>query len=165
MKTREILTAGITGTTFMTLFSHIAGDIEDENFSEPNLLAKLFNRVLPGSSNEVSKIVGWKTHYLIGLLFALIYVELWDKGIIKPTTTNGLLLGGVSGIAAIAIWKIAFKLHPAPPGINFKKYYIQLWVAHVVFGLFSTIAYQLIKERELKRQEEEDQKYLSSARP
>jgi hypothetical protein len=155
MKTKEVLTAGITGTTFMTLFSHIAGDIEQENFSEPNLLAKLFNRVVKKSSKEVSTIVGWQAHYAIGVLFAVIYAELWDKERVKPTAKNGLLLGGLSGTAAIVAWKTMFALHPAPPGINFKKYYMQLWVAHVVFGLFSTLAYQLVKDKELKETREQ----------
>jgi hypothetical protein len=155
MNAKEVLVSGITGTTFMTLFSHMAGDIADENFSEPNLLGKLFDRVVPGSSKEVSTIVGWKAHYLIGILFALVYAELWDKEKVKPSIKNGLLLGGISGIAAIAVWKTTFKLHPAPPGINFKNYYIQLWAAHVVFGLFSTLAYQLIKDREQNERQEQ----------
>ncbi|MDB5010209.1 MAG: hypothetical protein JWQ06_998, partial [Mucilaginibacter sp.] len=156
---------GITGTTFMTLFSHMIGDFEKENFSEPNLLSQLFDRLVPGQTEKISKVVGWNAHFLIGILFALAYVELWDAQKLKPTVKNGILLGGISGVIAIAVWKTTFKMHPAPPGINFKKYYTQLWVAHVVFAIFSTLTYQLIKDREEKRKLESDQKYLSSVNP
>jgi hypothetical protein len=165
MKAKEALIPGIVGTTFMTVFSHLAGDIAQENFSEPDLLSKLFNRVVKESPRELSTLVGWKAHYLIGVLFALAYAELWDKKKVKPSIKSGLLLGGLSGIAAIAVWGTAFKLHPAPPGINFKKYYAQLWVAHVIFGVTSTLAYQMMKEYELKKQQEYDQKYLSMVKP
>ncbi|HEY0244038.1 MAG TPA: hypothetical protein VGC01_00615 [Mucilaginibacter sp.] len=166
MKAKEVFIPALAGTTFMTVFSHLIGDVEQENFSEPDLLSKLFNRVVKESPKELSTIVGWNAHYLVGALFALAYAGLWDKNKVKPTTKNGLLLGGVSGIAAIAVWSAIFKIHPAPPGINFKKYYTQLWFAHVVFGICSTIAYKVIKEHELKkRQDELDQKYLSIVKP
>ena len=166
MKAKEIFIPALVGTTFMTVFSHLIGDIEQENFSEPDLLAKLFNRLVKESPKELSTIVGWNAHYLVGALFASVYAELWDKEKLKPTVKNGLLLGGVSGIAAIAVWGATFKLHPAPPGINFKKYYTQLWFAHIVFGVCATLAYKMIKDHEQKKQlEANDQKYLSTVRP
>jgi len=99
---------------------------------------------LPILNKEEKLITGWAAHYLVGLLFALIYLELWTQGKVKPTLGQTLLLGGVSGILAVAIWKTVFKLHPLPPSLSFNKYYLQLIPAHVVFALFAALGYRLL---------------------
>lgn len=146
MKTREILIAGISGTTFMTLFSYLVSEIDDENFSEPERLGQLAQGLLPVLNKQEKQITGWAAHYIVGLLFALVYVDLWSRKRIKPTLKNNLLLGGISGIVAIAIWKTTFKMHPLPPGLSFNKYYLQLVPAHVVFAVFAGIGYNLLKK-------------------
>jgi hypothetical protein len=147
-KSEKILLSGITGTCFMTLFSCLVSAIKKEDFSEPKHLATMLHRFIPNTSKKFSRFAGWNAHFAVGLLFATVYVELWEQGEIKPSLKNGLLLGAVSGIFAVAIWKLTFKIHPLPPWINFNKYYIQLIPAHVVFALFATLAYQLLKEQE-----------------
>jgi hypothetical protein len=166
MKAEDIILPGITGTTFMTIFSQVVGEIEDENFSEPDLLAKLYHRLQPAKSNSTAKIVGWVGHYAVGGLFAGIYNVLWSNKLVKASGKNGVWLGAVSGALAIAVWKTTFKMHPVPPGIDFKKYYTQLFFAHIVFALFATAAYQQLKKQRLKNQkQQDDQKYLSSVNP
>jgi hypothetical protein len=147
-KAEKALLSGITGTGFMTLFSYIVSVIKKENFSEPEHLATMLHRFTPGTSKKINQIAGWNAHFAVGLLFASAYVELWEQGKIKPSVKNGLLLGTVSGLLALAIWKLTFKIHPLPPWINFNKYYIQLVPAHIVFALFATLAYKLLKEQE-----------------
>ena len=154
MKANEVFIPAITGTSFMTLFSYIAGEIEDENFSEPDLLSKLYNRIDSNVSTQTSKIAGWNTHYLIGVAFALIYAELWHKMKLRPGIKHGLAVGAISGVTAIAAWATFFKLHPAPPGIHFKKYYAQLWVAHIMFGIVAALTYKFIKDREIKKKQD-----------
>jgi hypothetical protein len=148
MKSREVLIAGISGTTFMTLFSYLVSELEGENFSEPERLGQLAKRLLPMLSKEGKQITGWAAHYLVGLLFALVYVELWSRKKIRSSIKRNLLLGGVSGIIAVGIWKTTFKMHPLPRALNFNKYYLQLVPAHVVFAVFAGIGYQLLKKAE-----------------
>lgn len=151
MKAKEILLPGITATSFMTLFSYIAGEIEDKNFSEPDLLSKLYNRIDLDTNKETSKVIGWSGHYLIGIMFAFIYAEIWKTMKIRPGIKHGLTVGTISGVAAIGAWTTFFTLHPAPPGIHFKKYYAQLWVAHIIFGVVASLAYKFIKDRQLEK--------------
>ena len=66
--------------------------------------------------------MGWTLHYLVGLLFAEIYAPLWEKTPMQPNLKNGLILGGISGIAAILVWKFTLEMHPDPVRVNFKKY-------------------------------------------
>jgi len=165
MKAEDIILPGITGTTFMTIFSQVVGEIEDENFSEPDLLAQLYHRLQPGKTEANAKTAGWVGHYAVGTMFSAAFNALWVNKLVKASGKNGVWLGAVSGALAIAVWKNTFKMHPLPPGINFKKYYTQLFFAHIVFALFATAAYQQIKKKRLKQQQQEDQKYLSSVNP
>ena len=165
MKPEEIIIPGIAGTTLMTLFSKAAGEIANENFSEPDLLSKLYHRLAPAEPKPVAKLVGWLGHYAVGALFSTVYNKLWDKKLVKASGKNSIWLGAVSGAFAIGVWKSTFSMHPAPPGIDFKKYYAQLFFAHIVFAMFATLAYQQIKKRELEQKRQEHQKNLSMVTP
>jgi hypothetical protein len=147
MKSREIFFAGITGTTFMTLFSYLVSELDRENYSEPERLGQLAHRMLPHLNKKEYLVFGWTAHFGVGLLFALAYVELWRRKKIKPSFLNNLLLGGISGIIAVAIWKTTFKLHPLPPRMSFNKYYLQLVPAHIVFAVFAGLGYHLLNRR------------------
>ena len=164
MKAEEIIIPGIAGTTVMTIFSKIAGEMVNENFSEPDLLSKLYHRLAPAEPKPIAKVVGWLGHYAVGALFSTVYNKLWDKKLVKASGKNSIWLGAVSGALAIGVWKTTFSMHPAPPGIDYKKYYAQLFFAHIVFAMFATLAYQQIKKRELE-QKQEDQKNLSMVTP
>ncbi|WP_345104710.1 hypothetical protein [Mucilaginibacter panaciglaebae] len=152
MKAKDVLVAGITGTTFMTAFSYLVSELDGENFSEPERLGQLAKRLLPLLNKEEKLTTGWTAHYMVGMLFALAYVELWTRGKIKPTLGQTLLLGGVSGILAVAIWKTTFKMHPLPPMLSFNKYYLQLVPAHVVFALFAALGYRLLNGAKASKQ-------------
>jgi hypothetical protein len=143
-KAEKIIISGIVGTTFMTLFSYIVSELAHENFSEPEHLATMIKRLVPPIDKEKSLIAGWSVHYAIGFLFCLVYFELWRSGKIKPTVTNGVLLGTVSGLIAVIVWKLTFKSHPSPPWVDYTNYYRQLVPAHVIFAVLATVTYRYI---------------------
>jgi hypothetical protein len=120
---------------------------DGENFSEPERLGQLAGRLIPKLGKQQSQILGWLGHYEVGLLFALVYVELWRRGKLKPDLKTNLWLGGLSGLLAVVVWKTTFKMHPLPPSLNFNKYYLQLVPAHIVFTLFAGIGYQIVKKK------------------
>jgi hypothetical protein len=146
MKTKEILAGGVTGTTFMTLFSYLVSLADGENFSEPERLGQLAGRLIPKLDKQQSQALGWLGHYGVGLLFALVYAELWRRGKLKPDLKTSLWLGGLSGLLAVSVWKTTFKMHPLPPSLSFNKYYLQLVPAHLVFAVFAGIGYQILKK-------------------
>ena len=146
MKTKEILVSGVAGTSFMTLFSYLVSIADGENFSEPDRLGQLAKRLVPKLSKEQRQALGWLGHYGVGLLFALVYVELWHRGKLKPDFGTCLWLGGLSGLLAVTIWKTTFKVHPLPPLLSFNKYYLQLIPAHVIFAVFAGIGYRIYKQ-------------------
>jgi hypothetical protein len=145
-KIQNTILSASAGTTLMTLFSYLVSIAEKENFSEPEHLGTLMHRLVPGSSKRMSQVAGWGVHYAVGLVFVLAYRELWKTGKVKKSLTNGLVLGALSGTLAVLVWKATMKAHPAPPWIDFTKYYIQLVPAHVVFAVCATLTSRLLDE-------------------
>ena len=143
--TGAAISAGLTGTTLMTSFSYLVAQSQKENFREPELLAILLRRLIPELNKKYSKIAGWNIHYAVGIAFAMIYAALWEKSKLKASVKSGLLFGGLSGLLAIVVWNATFRLHPAPPNVEFKRYYGHLFVAHLVFGAFASIGYKIAK--------------------
>ena len=141
MKISKVVSVGATATTFMTLYSYILSEIKDEHFREPEILGQLLRRLIPLIKKKYTRAAGWQAHYLVGILFAAVYIYLWSKKGITPTVKNGLLFGGISGLIAMGVWKSVMKMHPNPPLLHFKKFYMQLLPAHIVFGLAATLSY------------------------
>src|SRR5437588_12455008 len=109
MNFKNILITGVTGTTFMTLFSYLVSTADNENYSEPERLRQLVQHLVPVSDKKDHQLIGWSAHYAVGLAFATAYVKLWNEKKIKQSFKNNLLLGLISGLVAVAIWKTTFK--------------------------------------------------------
>lgn len=140
--------SAVVGTSFMTANSYLMSEIFDENFREPQHLATMIGRLAPKLSKHAKRLAGWGAHYAMGFVFATIYVELWETRKIKHSLVNGIALGAVSGVLGFLIWKGTFKAHPLPPLFRFDHYYLQRIPAHIVFAVFATITYRLIKLKE-----------------
>ena len=48
----------------------------------------------------------------------------------------------MSGIAAILIWKITLDIHPVAPAVKFSLFAVNLFFAHLIFGLFVVVGYK-----------------------
>jgi hypothetical protein len=142
-KLSKIAISGVAGTTVMTAGSELMSLLAGENFSEPDHLETMISRLAPHLSKHAKKIAGWGAHYAMGLVFAAVYVELWETKKIKHTIKNGIILGAISGVLGLLIWKGTFKAHPLPPWINYTHYYLQRIPAHIVFAVAATLAYRL----------------------
>lgn len=140
------IVSSVTGTTMMTLFSYGVSLAEKENFSEPEHLGTLIRRLSLGKTKKEAEVAGWVLHYLIGLLFVLIYKRLWLSGKVKKTLENGILLGLITGFLGSVVWQQMLKNHPSPPRINFTKYLMQLIPAHVVFAVCTTLIDRLLDD-------------------
>ena len=144
MNLLRITLAGITGTTFMTLFSYAIAEKRKKQFKEPELLNKLVKRASPNLERINKKHwLGWVMHYTVGFSFATAYDFLWRKTFVAPTMKNSLAMGAISGVLGVLAWKMVFKLHPNPPQTHFEEFYKQLLVAHIIFGLFAKAGYRL----------------------
>jgi len=102
MKTNKIVSSGLIATSLMTAFSYLVAGSKEKNFREPELLADLEKKMLPGEAKKIVLAAGWATHFTIRVFWAGFYKFLWQKNIIEPTVGNGLILGGLSGLTGIA---------------------------------------------------------------
>ncbi|RFZ91323.1 hypothetical protein D0C36_20575 [Mucilaginibacter conchicola] len=147
----KTLIAGIAGTSVMTADSDLMSRIFGENFREPEHLATMIKRLAPGLSKQASQLAGWGAHFAMGFVFAAVYVELWETKKIRHSVLNALILGAVSGLLGLLIWKGTFKAHPFPPLIKYDHYYLQRIPAHIVFAVTATLAYRLTLKLEEKK--------------
>jgi len=140
----QILIASIVATSAMTLFSYAVSESFRELYKEPVLLTFILKSINIEVSDKSKKIMAWLIHYAIGFGFVLTYHFLWSRDILTISIANAFLLGAISGIIGIIGWVIMFKLSNFKPSIDFKGYYLQLFFAHVIFGLVATFTYYCI---------------------
>ena len=139
----QLIITAVAATTAMTLFSYTISESFRKLYKEPVLLTYILTQLKAELSSKVKTILAWLIHYSIGLIFVIIYHFLWIHTILQLTFFNGLLLGMVSGIVGIISWMILFKIADYKPAIDFKGYYIQLFFAHIIFGLTAALFYYL----------------------
>ncbi|MEP6750693.1 MAG: hypothetical protein ABJB86_23350 [Bacteroidota bacterium] len=144
----SVICSALCGTTLMTVYSYIISRLQNKNFKEPKLLGKMSENLLPWLDRRTSRITGWYMHYLVGLLFAETYAPFWPatgkKGAYIKT---GLILGGISGISAILLWKFSLNAHPFPPAVDFIPFAGQLLIAHLFFGFFAAVGYMVSRPK------------------
>ena len=143
MNVTKVISAGIIGTSMMTLFSYLISEDKDKQFREPALLAILLKRILKSNNDKTFLLSGWIIHYNVGLLFTLLYDQLWQKTNAKPSVVNGMMLGILCGLFGKEVWKTVLRLHANPPPIDRKSYFSHLVLAHAIFGIFAALGYRL----------------------
>jgi len=139
----QLIIVTIAATSAMTLFSYIVSATFRELYKEPVLLTFMLSKLHLELSNNVKETLAWLLHYFIGFLFVLAYYFLWINNIVPISFLTAFLLGFVSGIIGIIGWIIMFKMSDHKPNIDFKGYYFQLLLAHIIFGLVATGIYTL----------------------
>ena len=97
-----------------------------------------------GITGTGKTIAGWALHYFIGLLFVLIFHFLWKSGFLEITWLAGLIYGAIIGIIGIGGWVVMFILSNYKPRIDFKGYYLQLFVAHMIFAMTIVMVYKIM---------------------
>lgn len=140
----KIITGVLVGTSLMTLCSYFFSHILGKQFREPVLLHQLLERSIMLDNPNVPVWLGWLLHYLVGVGFVVVYHIIWHVTDVDPSALNALLLGLVSGLLGVAGWLFIFRMHKDPPSIDFKSFYLQLIVVHLIFGLGATFGYLLI---------------------
>lgn len=139
----QILISSLVATSVMTLFSYIISESFRELYKEPVLLSYCLTTLAISLSAKAKNILGWIIHYIIGFLFVIGYYLIWKNEIMNENWTAALILGAISGIIGIVSWVIIFKISDYKPKIDFKGYYLQLFLVHVIFGLSAFAVYTL----------------------
>jgi len=139
----QILVSSIAATSVMTLFSYVVSASFRELYKEPVLLTYVLTKLRLEVSQKTKNILAWLIHYAIGFGFVIIYHYLWYNNIAEFSWRIALLFGALSGITGIIGWIILFKITPQNPNIDYKGYYLQLFIAHIFFGLTAFLVYKI----------------------
>ncbi|OXA88997.1 hypothetical protein [Flavobacterium hercynium] len=139
----QILIYSIIATSAMTLFSYAVSTSAREVYKEPVLLAYILSSFHLEATKNLKIILGWVLHFLIGFGFVIGYHFLWFHELLEISWSASFLLGVISGIIGIIGWIILFKIIPKKPNIDFIGYYLQLFVAHIIFSITAFLIYKL----------------------
>jgi hypothetical protein len=146
MTVKETVSAGVVSTSVMTAFSYAVSAAAKENFKEPALLS-VFVKRLTGVSHPLIKASGWPVHYTLGSVWASVYT-LWVKGLQDQSSVKKAVAFGIfSGTVGVVVWRLMFQLIPHPPETNRRKFYQQLFVAHLLFALSLAKAKSALQKR------------------
>ena len=120
----------------MTIFNYLVNKLTAQPLFVPHLLNGLISgsRFIPFSVPQ-KHVAGYIAHLLVGILFALIFYLIFRFTAMSPGWLSGAILGFLAGLAGITGWKILFTLNPNPPQTNLSKFFLQLVIAHVFFGI------------------------------
>jgi hypothetical protein len=139
MIVQKILLPSITATSLMTLFSHFIAAEEKKNFSEAKLLGKIEKKQLH-IPKRFAISAGWTTHYTVGVMMTLLF-EMYKLYVNKkPAAYHTMIYGAFAGLLAIGAWSQLLKMLPRRSGNYYKKFYMQLIFAHVIFAAALTAA-------------------------
>ncbi len=144
MKHTSTILAGLTGTTIMTLFSYAVSKQKKENFNEPELLGYLLQKQLNSHNYKPYLLVGWLLHYTLGCLWADIYTTGLSIVNKRPNNKRATLFGLGGGFLGVFIWKAMFKRQRKPLPMHYPQFYLQLFIAHLVFALSASNTYDLL---------------------
>lgn len=132
-----ILITTLASTTTMTLFSYVVSASFKDLYKEPVLLQYVMDRLSIEPDKKYQAFIGWFLHYFIGLLFVTAYFILAWLDFYKITWLSGIIFGAIGGIIGIIGWAIMFRVSGRIPVIHPSAYFMQLFIAHLIFGLTS----------------------------
>lgn len=139
----QIIVTTIAATSAMTLFSYVVSASARELYKEPVLLTYVLASLNIEITLKTKVILSWILHYIIGLFFIVVYHIFWFYDFAALSWLSAFLFGFASGIIGILGWIFLFEIVPKKPNIDFKGYYIQLLIAHIIFGLAGFAVYRL----------------------
>jgi hypothetical protein len=139
--------AGVPGTIAISSVMAIAPMMGMPKMDIVEMLSTMFGRP--------NRLMGWMMHFMMGIVFALIYIFLWSVGVGSPTWVNGLIFGGVHWLFAGLVMGMIPMMH-----VGIKRGEVQvpgLWmtnnggmlafggglIGHLVFGLVVVLVYNL----------------------
>ena len=154
--------SGLAGTVAMTGLMYLYAYLS-KKFTK---VIHILGNMVIGETNYYTPsrnafLIGTVAHFGVGILFSFAYFLLWNWGIFGINLGDSVLIGIVSGIVAIIVWKIYLSLHSSPPKTSHFHYFAALFLAHIVFAVVSVNVFQMITDNpELWYQLREEAKVL-----
>ncbi|AEL28041.1 hypothetical protein [Cyclobacterium marinum] len=139
--------SGIVATVVMTIIMYMYTTL----FKHFTKVIHLLGCMISGDHNLHSPskrtiILGTLAHFSVGIIFSMSYYLLWNWGIFEINFFDSVIIGALSGIVAILVWKSYLQLHQYQPRISQNHYFFALFIAHIIFGIVSVNIFQMITD-------------------
>ena len=143
------IVAGLVGTVVMTMVMVMAPKMGMPKMDIVGLLGSMFIK-------EGVRPIGMAIHFMMGIVFAVIYAFVWSKGIGRASVGYGALFGTIHWLIVGLIMGMIPILHAGikagtvkSPGIYMTnngglKGFMGGLVGHIVYGITVALVYALI---------------------
>lgn len=122
--------AGFIATIVMTIVIFLAPMMGLPKMNIPKMLSGMLG---------VSVVIGWIMHFMIGLIFAFVYVYWFNSTVhINSKAGKGLIYGVVVLVFAMIMMFLMTRVMPLPQGMmgNMGLMILGALIGHLVYGLF-----------------------------
>ncbi|MBI3159434.1 MAG: hypothetical protein HYZ26_07535 [Chloroflexi bacterium] len=138
--------AGLVGTAALSLLMVMAPKMGMPRMAIWDMLGTMF-------SKEGNTALGWILHFMMGVVFAIVYAVIWNSGIGAATALSGLTFGAVHWLAVGLIMGGMPMMHAgiqagtvAAPGLYMTRNgglmaFMGGLVGHLVYGLVVALVY------------------------
>lgn len=123
-KVATAVLAGIIGAAVMSVVTMIGGAMGMPKMSQPKMLSGMMG---------LSIALGWVMHFMVGIVFAVVYIYLYDPLL---RIANTYLKGAIFGIIVFIFAQVMMAIMPVPP-IEGSMLAIVLGglMGHIIFGM------------------------------
>lgn len=147
MNVFEVIFAGVVGTIAISMVMAIAPKMGMPKMDIVGMLSTMFGKA--------NRPLGWMMHFIMGIIFALIYKFLWVNGIANATWLSGLLFGTVHWLVVGVMMAMIPMMHAGiksgavdAPGLWMTKTggamaFVGGLMGHIVFGVVVALIYNL----------------------
>ena len=140
--------SGLVGTFIFSMVLIMAPKMGMPKMDIVRLLGSMFKK-------EGSLVFGWLAHFMMGIVFAMVYALLWSIGIRSPTLVSGLIFGAVHWLIVGMVMGMIPVMHAGiksglvkDPGVYMTTQggvmaFMGGLVGHMIFGMIVAIIYKL----------------------
>jgi hypothetical protein len=139
--------AGLVGTVAISMVMAMAPRMGMPKMDIVGLLSTMFGKP--------NRMLGWMMHFMMGIIFALIYTFLWSLGVGSATWLNGLVFGAVHWLVVGMVMGMIPMVHAGiksgavkAPGLWMTNNggmmaFVGGLIGHLAFGLVVALVYNL----------------------
>ena len=142
-----VVVAGLAGTISISMVMAMAPKMGMPKMDIVAMLSTMFGKP--------NLMMGWIMHFMMGIIFALIYAFLWSNGIVGSNWIGGLIFGAVHWLVVGMVMGMIPMMHTGiksgdvqAPGMWMTNNggmmaFVGGLIGHMVFGLVVALIYNL----------------------
>ena len=134
---RDAIIAGSTGRMAMLLIIYGGPFLRLPRMDVVGMLG-----AFAAPNKQDAATMGGAIHFMLGVVFALLYAALWSIGIGRPTWEWGLIFGGIHGMLVILLTTVLTRRYPQlSPHISGAHVAAAILLNHMIYGVVVAVVY------------------------